>query len=93
MSKGVYLFLALILAVVTPAAQARFARAQEMSVYIRVLADQVRSQGFACSNPISAERIPSESVAEERSYLLKCEEATYQILLVPDQAAKVIKVE
>jgi hypothetical protein len=95
MSKDIYLFLALIPAAVTLAAHAIFASAsaQEANVEMTVLADQIRSQGFACSNPISAERIPADSVAEEPAYLLKCEGAIYQIRLIPDQAAKVIKVE
>jgi NAD-dependent SIR2 family protein deacetylase len=89
------LFLAVIAGAVTPAADAIFASAsaQETNVEMTVLADQIRSQGFACSNPISAERIPAASAAEEPAYLLKCEEGIYQIRLIPDQAAKVIKVE
>jgi hypothetical protein len=67
--------------------------AQDESVEIDVLADQIRSQGFACSDPVSAERVAAESVSDEPVYLLKCETATYQIRLVPDQAAKVIKIE
>jgi hypothetical protein len=69
------------------------ANAQESSVDITILADQIRSQGFACSNPTSAEKIAAESVPEEPVYLLKCESAVYQIRLIPDQAAKVTRIE
>lgn len=68
------------------------ATAQEKNVEMTVLADQIRSQGYACSNAISAE-LAAESVPEEPIYLLKCENATYQIRLIPDQAAKVIRIE
>lgn len=69
------------------------AAAQEENVEMTVLADQIRSQGYPCSNPISAQRMAGESVQEEPVYQLKCESATYQIRLVPDQAAKVTRVE
>lgn len=69
------------------------ALAQDQSIDVAVVADQVRSQGYACANPISAERIAAESAPEEPVYLLKCENATYQVQLVPDQAAKVNEVK
>jgi hypothetical protein len=60
---------------------------------VSVVADQVRSQGFACSNPASAQRIEAESRPGQPVYLLKCEDATYKVRLIPDQAAAVAKVE
>ncbi len=69
------------------------AAAQEENVEITILADQVRSQGHACSTPVSTERIAAELVPEEPAYVLKCENATYQIRLIPDQAAKVTRIE
>jgi hypothetical protein len=69
------------------------AHAQDQEVDIAVLADQIRSQGFACSNPTSAERIAAESAPDVPVYVLKCESATYQIRLIPDQAAVVTKVD
>ncbi|MGE3874509.1 MAG: hypothetical protein AB7F74_16300 [Parvibaculaceae bacterium] len=69
------------------------AQAQEQNVDISVLADQIRSQGFACSNPTSAERIAADSAPDVPVYMLKCENATYQIRLVPDQAADVTKID
>ena len=58
-----------------------------------LVADQVRSQGFACPRAISAERDAAESAPNETVYVLKCEGATYRVVLIPDQAAKVTKVE
>jgi hypothetical protein len=57
-----------------------------------IVADQVRSQGFACNNPSSAERIAAESAPDHIVYLLKCEGIAYRVVLVPDQAADVTKV-
>jgi hypothetical protein len=57
-----------------------------------IVADQVRSQGFACNNPSSAERIAAESAPNHIVYLLKCEGITYRVVLVPDQGADVTKV-
>jgi len=58
-----------------------------------IVADQVRSQGFPCDNAVSAERVEAESTPNETVYLLKCETATYRVVLIPDQAAKVTKAE
>jgi hypothetical protein len=66
-------------------------RAVAQDTPVTVVADQVRSQGFACSNPSTAERIEAESRPEEPVYLLTCEEAIYKVRLVPDQAAEVTK--
>jgi hypothetical protein len=95
MSRTIYVVLALIPAAAITAASAMLtsANAQSESVEVTVLADQIRSQGFTCDNPISAKRIAAESVPEEPVYLLKCESAIYRIRLVPDQAAKVTKIE
>ncbi len=95
MSKGIYVLLSLTLAAVAPVGHTivTSANAQEEAVEMTVLADQIRSQGFACNSPTSAERVTAESVPEEPIYLLKCESGAYQIRLVPDQAAVVTKVE
>ena len=58
-----------------------------------LVADQVRSQGFTCAKAISAERDTAASAPNETVYVLKCEGATYRVVLIPDQAAKVTKVE
>lgn len=58
-----------------------------------IVADQVRSQGFPCKNPSSAERIEAESTPNQTVYLLKCEDITYHVLLIPDQAADVAKID
>ena len=57
-----------------------------------IVADQVRSQGFACTNPSSAERVGAESAPNHTVYLLKCDGVTYRVILVPDQGAQVAEV-
>ena len=60
---------------------------------VSIIADQVRTQGFQCNNPSSAERLEAESAPNETVYLLKCEGVTYRVVLVPDMAAQVTPVE
>jgi len=67
--------------------------AEAQSDVTRIVADQVRSQGYTCENPQSAEHDAAESAPNETVYLLQCEGATYRVVLVPDQGAKVTKVE
>ena len=57
-----------------------------------IVADQVRSQGFPCRNPSSAERLGAESAPNHTVYLLKCEGVIYRVTLVPDQGAQVAQV-
>ena len=69
------------------------ATAQDQSVDVKIVGDQVRSQGFACDNPSSAEPIEGETAPNHAVYLLKCEGVTYRVLLVPDQGARVTRVD
>ena len=59
----------------------------------RIVADQVRSQGFPCDNPSSAQRDEAASQPNETVYVLTCDGATYRVVLIPDQAAKVTKAD
>jgi hypothetical protein len=68
------------------------ATAQDQSADVRIVADQVRSQGFPCDNPSSAEPIEAESAPNHAVYLLKCESVTYRVVLIPDQGAEVTEV-
>jgi hypothetical protein len=65
----------------------------DQSAVSTIVADQVRSQGFPCEGPSSAERIAAESAPNETAYLLKCEAVTYRVDLIPDQAALVTRIE
>ena len=58
-----------------------------------VIATQIRRQGFACEKPISAERDRERSKPDEPVWLLKCENNTYRVRLIPDMAAQVQRME
>jgi hypothetical protein len=54
-----------------------------------IIAAHIRMQGYACEKPVSAVRDASLSRPDEAVWLLKCENHSYQVRLVPDMAAKV----
>jgi hypothetical protein len=54
-----------------------------------ILAARVREQGFTCDKAQSSEREQSQSEPNETVWILKCENDTYRLRLVPDMAAKI----
>ena len=50
---------------------------------------QIRAQGYRCDMPVSAERDPALSRPDEAVWILKCQNATYRVRLIPDMAARV----
>ncbi len=66
---------------------ARAADPKEVSK--EIIAVQIRKQGFACTNPQSATREGDATKYDDAVWLLKCDEATYKVQLIPDMAAKV----
>ena len=65
------------------------AAADEAEVDAGIVADQVRSQGFACSDPVSAVRDEANSKPDQAAYVLTCADASYTVRLIPDMAAEV----
>jgi hypothetical protein len=61
--------------------------AEEMSA--EILAVQILDQGYACDKALRAERDQKLSKPDEAAWILKCENATYRVRLIPDMAAKV----
>ena len=57
----------------------------------QLVAVQVREQGLACAEPVSAKRDPA--VNDDAVWTLTCADASYRVRLVPDQAAKVEKLD
>ena len=55
----------------------------------RIVAAQIRAQGFACDNPQSAKRDARASKPNETVWFLTCENASYRVTLVPDMGAKI----
>jgi hypothetical protein len=58
---------------------------QEMPA--EIIAAQIRDQGYACDRALSAERVGERS--DDAVWILKCQNATYRVRLIPDMAAKV----
>lgn len=55
------------------------------------VADQVRSQGYACAEPVSATRDEAASRPDLPVYVLTCANATYSVKVIPDQGAVITK--
>lgn len=56
-----------------------------------LVAVQVRNQGLACAEPVSAKR---DATAEDDAvWTLTCADARYRVRLVPDQAAAIEKLD
>ena len=59
----------------------------------QVLADQLRSQGYACDRVLGAERNVDVSRPDEAVWVLKCSNGKYRMRLVPDMAAKIERID
>ena len=59
--------------------------AEEMPA--EIIAAQIRDQGYACDKALSAKRDGERS--DDAVWILKCQNATYRVRLIPDMAAKV----
>jgi hypothetical protein len=58
-----------------------------------IIATKIRGQGYACNSPQSAERDATASTANEVVWMLRCQNVSYRVTLIPNMAAKVEKVE
>ena len=67
-------------------------RAQEIPP-ANIIADQVRDQGYACDKSLTVERDPKYSRPDEPVWILKCDNASYRVRLVPGMAAKVERLD
>jgi hypothetical protein len=59
----------------------------------KIIADQVRDQGYACNKSLTVERDPTYSRPDEPAWILKCDNATYRVRLVPGMAANVERLD
>jgi len=57
-----------------------------------VIAAKIRSQGYPCDSPQSAERDKAPSTANQTIWILRCQNASYRVTLIPSLAAKVEKI-
>jgi hypothetical protein len=53
------------------------------------IAAQIRAQGYRCDDPVSADRDAEQSRPNEAVWILKCQNSTYRVRLIPDMAARV----
>ena len=67
-------------------------RAQEMPAS-EIIADQIRDQGYACHESLTAERDPAYSRPDEPVWILDCDNATYRVRLIPGMAADVERLD
>jgi hypothetical protein len=56
-----------------------------------IVAAQIRTQGYACSPPVAATREASRP--NQTVWVLSCGNARYRVLLVPDLAAHVTRLD
>lgn len=57
------------------------------------VAAQIRAQGYACANPVTAERDIGRSRPDAPVWILRCQNASYSVRLHPDMAAEVSPIE
>ena len=84
--RGSLMALSLMMAASLPAA------ADDASATAAIVADQVRSQGFACSEPVTATKDEAGSKPDVPVYVLTCGNGTYRVEIIPDQGAKITTV-
>lgn len=54
-----------------------------------LLAAQIRDQGYSCNKPVSARKDSARSKPDAAVWILRCENSSYRLRLVPDMAAHV----
>ncbi len=54
-----------------------------------IIAAHIRRQGYVCENALRAERNRKASKPDEPVWILRCNNATYRVRLIPDMAAQV----
>jgi hypothetical protein len=69
------------------------ALAQESETPAGIIAAHIRTQGYACSQPISATRDRQASTPNEAVWVLRCQNARYRVRLVPDMGAQVTRLQ
>jgi hypothetical protein len=81
-----------VLLVAAAIAIAQGLRAEEIPP-AQIIADQVRDQGFPCNKAPTVERDPTYSRPDEPVWILKCDNATYRVRLIPGMAADVVRLD
>src|SRR5262245_6625058 len=71
----------------------RQAQTTEVDTPAEIISDQIRRQGYACDEPRHATRDRQASRPNETVWILRCNTITYRVILVPDMAARVERVD
>jgi hypothetical protein len=58
-----------------------------------IIAAQIRDQGYKCDSPQSADQDMQASKPDEAVWIIRCEDETYRVRLVPDMAAAVERID
>ncbi len=85
------LSLAAVAAAIPAAAQSE--SSSDDSAAEPIVAAQLRAQGYQCDDPHNAEPDKDASSPGEMAWILTCDNATYRVKLVPDQAAQVEQID
>ena len=67
--------------------------ARRKSEAIQVVADAVRSEGYACVAPTAVQRDEAQSRPDLPVWILSCESGRYRVELVPDMRARVTPIK
>jgi hypothetical protein len=67
--------------------------AQEVGTPGSIVAAQIRTQGYACTDPVSATHDSQASRPHVTVWILRCGNASYRVQLVPDMAAQVTQLK
>lgn len=76
-----------------PFVQATNGMAADEETPPEIIAVHLRDQGYKCDKPESAKRDKVASRPDEPVWILTCENATYRVREIPDQAAKVERLD
>lgn len=82
-----------VLAVAATGAFPSAPAAAETEKPAEIIAAHIRTQGYPCDKPLSAQRNRKASKPNEAAWTLRCSNAVYNVRLIPDMAAHVEKVE
>jgi hypothetical protein len=58
-----------------------------------IVAAQIRMQGFRCDEPTRATHEVKLSKPNQQVWVLRCDNATYRVMLIPDMAAHVERID
>jgi hypothetical protein len=92
-ATGCLLLAALPAAAALACLSASLARAQQADTPAGIIAAQIRTQGYACTDPVAATRDQRASRPNVTVWTLHCQNAAYRVLLVPDMAAQVTQLK